>query len=150
MSSYFSGQSGALLIDGVQAARVQNWSFNSSATLLDTTTLGDTDATSTYGIRTTTGQCRIYYYQDQPGANGDASTLLRKLIKSRTTGNVAGVAAEPENVTLRLLIEDGTTNGKYIEFSTLITNVSMSMAVGEVLAADIAFQANGAPTGLTL
>lgn len=150
MSSYFSGQNGALLIDGVQAARVQNWSFNSSATLLDTTNLGDTDTTSIYGVRTTTGQCRIYYYQNQPGENGDASALLRKLLKARTTGNVAGIAAEPENVTLRLLIEDGTTNGKYVEFSTLITSASMAMAVGDVLAADISFQANGAPTALTL
>jgi len=52
---YFSGTQGELYIDGVKAAKVRNWSFSSSLGLLDTTTLGDTDSTSTPGIRTNTG-----------------------------------------------------------------------------------------------
>jgi len=32
----------------------------------------------------------------------------------------------------------------------IITNVSMTMSVGEILAADISFQAHGAPTALDI
>jgi hypothetical protein len=31
-----------------------------------------------------------------------------------------------------------------------LTNISMSMAVGEVLSADVSFEANGAPTGVLM
>lgn len=150
MSSFFSGQNGSLYINGTKAASVQNWSISSSIPVLDTTTLGDTDSTVTYGVRTTTGQCRLFYYQSQPGVSGDASLLLRKLIKSRTTQTVPGVAAEAETVTLKLQVEDGTANGKAIEVEAYITSVTMEMAVGSVLSTDIGFQVNGAPKAVTL
>ena len=35
--------------------RVTNWTLNVTAQLLDTTTLGDYDKSSVYGLRTTTG-----------------------------------------------------------------------------------------------
>ena len=51
---FYSGSQGHMYIDGVKAAKVRSWSFNSSLGLLDTTSLGDTDATATPGIRTNT------------------------------------------------------------------------------------------------
>ena len=56
----------------------------------------------------------------------------------------------PANVTLKLQIVDGTADPKQIVVDVLITSASMAMAVGEVLAADIAFQVNGAPSVVTI
>ena len=40
---FYSGTQGQMFIDGVKAAKVRSWTMNSSLSLLDTTTLGDTD-----------------------------------------------------------------------------------------------------------
>jgi len=150
--AYYSGRDGELLIDGVKAGKVRSWSVSASASTLDTTTLEDTDRTVIYGVRSMTGNCSLFYYADNATtkAGNDASILLNKIIKARTTSTEPGTAADPETVTLRLRISDGTTSGKYIEGSVLITSVSMSMAVGEVLAAEVAFEFNGAPTGVNI
>lgn len=145
---FYSGTNGQLFIDGTAAAKVASWSFNSSLGLLDTTTLGDTDATSTPGIRTNSGSCRLYYYSDTGGTGpNDATTLIGKLM----TAGSAGVAPEAQQVTLKLAINVGGTAGtKYVQGPAYLTSVQMSCAVGEVLAADCAFQVNGAWTEVAL
>ena len=146
---FYSGTQGELFIDGDKAGKVRSWSFNSSLGLLDATTLGDTDATSTPGIRTNTGSCQLYYYAPVDGvANAnDCSTLINKLLKSKTAApnTEPGVAAEAEEVTLKLAItEGGSSSGvKYIQGKAYLTSVAMTCAVGEVLSAQVAFQANG-------
>ena len=147
MSTFYSGQNGRMQVDGTTAAKVTNWSISSSQSPLQTTTIGDTDATYINGIRSATGSCRLYYYDD--GTTNSCSTLIKKLIKARKTGEV-GVADEPENVTFKLQVLDGTSTPKEIEVEALLTSASMSMAVGEVLAADVAFQVNGAPKSVTI
>ncbi len=146
--SYFSGQHGSLYIDSVKAAAVTNWSFNTSMSPLSTTTLEDTDNTIISGLRTTTGSCSLLYYQE--GDQNSARDLVEKLIKERTTGSVDGIAAETQPVTLKLFINDGTTTGKFITVEALLTSAAMSMSVGEVLSADVAFQVNGAPVSVDL
>ena len=146
--SYFSGQHGSLYIDSVKAAAVTNWSFNYSMSPLSTTTLEDTDNTFISGLRTATGSCSLLYYQE--GNTNSARDLVEKLVKERTTGSVAGIAAETQPVTLKLFINDGTTTGKFITVEALLTSAAMSMSVGEVLAADVAFQVNGAPISVDL
>ena len=151
MSSFYSGQNGRLQINGVTAAKVASWTLNSSQAALSTTVLSDTDNTFISGIRTTTGSCRLYYYDYVEGASikNDASTLLKTLIKSRTASASPGVATESESVTLKLQIIDGGTS-KEIEVEAIITSAAMAMNVGEVLAADIQFQVNGAPVAVVL
>jgi hypothetical protein len=146
--AYYSGQHGALYINDKQAAKVSSWSFSSNLSTLDTTTLGDTDRTLTAGIRSTTGSCRLFYYAD--GAENDASTLLRELVKARTNADDPGVAAETQEVKLRLTVNDGSVATKYIEGMVLLTSVAMEMSVGTVLSTEVAFEFVGAPTGLTL
>lgn len=142
---FFSGISGQLYINDTKAARVSGWSLSANSGLLDTTTLGDTDRTSVYGTRSTTGSCSLYYYQPEPGVKGEASTLLNALIKARTSNAEPGVAPVSESVKLKLKIDDATTEGKYVEIDANLTSASMTMAVGAVLSAQIAFEANGAP-----
>lgn len=149
---FFSGSQGQLLIDGQRAARVRDWSFTSSLGLLDTTSLGDTDRTSTPGVRSTTGSCSLFYYAVEAGETGrnDASVLLDKLVKDRLAGQQPGQASEAEKVTLRLQVKDGTTVGKFVEVEAYLTSVEMRMSVGEVLSVQVAWEANGAPKQVDL
>ena len=146
--SFYSGKDGQLLIDGQVAGKVRNWSLSSSMATLDTTTLGDLDRTVTEGIRSTTGNCQLFYYAANPSQphTNSASVLINKLIKA----NANGQGAESARATLRLNIADGTTTGKFIEGECLLTSVSMTMAVGEVLSADVSFEMNGAPRAMVL
>ena len=115
---------------------------------LGTTTLEETDQTFINGLRSTTGSCSLYYYQD--GNNNSARDIVEKLMKERNAGSVPGIAAAAENVTLKLYVNDGTSAGKSVTVDALITSAAMQMAVGEVLSAQVAFQVNGAPTSVDL
>ena len=145
---FYAGQQGKLFIDGsdTPAAKVVSWSFTSTANVLDTTTLCDTDRTLIYGTRSMSGNCRLYYYNYGDGATvkNDCGLLLSKVIKS---GSEPGDGSNdaPEPVTFKLKVEDGSPEGRWLTLPALITSVSMSMSVGEVLAADISFEVNGAP-----
>lgn len=145
--AFYTGTNGQLLVDGVVAAKVSRWSYSGSMATLETTTLGDTDRTITAGIRSHSGSATLFYY-DENNVNS-CSTLIRNLIKQRA-GNDDGIAAESPELTLRLRINDGTANGKVIAGEVLLTSASMSMAVGEVLSAEVAFEFNGAPTEVTV
>jgi hypothetical protein len=147
--AYYSGQQGELYIDGAKAAKVQNWSFTSSQEVLETVALGDTDKTSIAGMRTLTGQCRLFYYQSSAGSGGDVTKLIRKCIKTGS-GQGDGTASSSSTARLKLRVVDGTSAGRYIEFYCWLTSISMSMAIGEVFSADVNFEANGAPTGLAI
>lgn len=144
---YYTGSSGQLLIDGVNAAKVSRWSYSGSMTTLETTSLADTDRTIVAGTRSHSGSATLFYYDDN-GANS-CSTLIRNLVKQRN-GNDEGVADESPELTVRLKINDGSANGKFITGEVLLTSVAMSMAVGEVLSAEVAFEFNGAPTEVTV
>ena len=143
---FYAGQQGQLWIDGKKAAKVVSWSFTSTANVLDTTTLSDTDRTLIYGVRSMSGSCRLYYYNYAEGAavKNDCGALLSKIIKTGSSpGDGENDPSDP--VLLRLYVDDGSSTGRYLDLPALITNASMSMSVGEVLAADISFEVNGAP-----
>ena len=159
--AYFTGSTGKLLLEQNEIARVQNWSISSSVALVSVKTLSETDDNFEPVSRSTTGSCRVLYYQETLGqkANNSASTILNKIFKQRDlTGkffrgatldqgsdNTDRDESSVKPTRIRLKIDDGSTNGKYIEMRIFITNVSMTMSVGEVVAADIQFQSQGAP-----
>ena len=151
--SYYTGSSGSLLLEGAEIAAVQSWSISTSVSLLSVRTLAETDDRFIASGRSTTGSCRVLYYQETPGQKGtnNASTFLNKVIKQRDGSFNQGATLDQGNEPnekrslLRLKLDDGSTDGRYIQLRIIITNVSMTMAVGEILAADITFQAHGAP-----
>lgn len=147
--AYYSGQQGALYIDGVKAAKVQNWAFNTTQEVLPTMSLEDTDSTSIAGMRSISGSCRLFYYQASPGSGGDVTKLINKCMKTGTDAE-DGANAVSTPAKLKLQIIDGSAAGRYIEFHVWITSLAMSMAIGEVLSADIQFQVTGAPVALAL
>ena len=152
MANFYSGQDGQLFVDGsgTPVAKVRSWSFTASQAVLETVSLEDTDRTIIPGIRSITGSCSIYYYSESgedTGAGG-VSTLLQKFVKT-SGGATAGVSktTKASNVRLKLLIDDGSTAKRFIDFYAYIPRLSMTNAVGQVLAADISFEVDGAPLG---
>lgn len=152
MSSYYSGHNGKLYLDDKELARVANWNFSSSLNLLDTTALTDTDSSSTPGIRSNSGSCRIYFYRylDGDKEKNDCSTLIKNLVKKSDSTTNPNKAPLADKVKLKLYVDVGKDDGNYIEGNAYLQSVSMAMAVGEVLAADVQFQFTGALTGLVL
>ena len=153
---YYSGANGDLQVGGSSIARVQKWAFSTTVALLDTTALGQTDATSVYGVRNSAGSCTLFYWQDGT-AQGDCSRLIRNIIQGRTTpgAGTPGNATDPQVTSLRLRLNDGTvvsgTNvGKFIRGEVLLTSATMTMAQGDVFSADVTFQFLGAPVEATL
>ena len=152
--AFYSGKDGRLQIFDtsisafVDAAKVRNWSLQSSAQSLETTTLGDLDRTAIYGVRSMTGSCSLFYYAADPTstATNSASVLLNKLIKAASSGQ----GAESEEVQLKFIVDDGTSTNKYVTGTCILTSASMQMSVGEVLSAEISFEFVGSPTDMLL
>ena len=150
MAGFYSGKEGQLFIDGTQVAKVRSWSFSFNQAVLETVSLADTDRTIIHGTRSYTGSASVYYYQETAGGgSGQLSTLINNIVK---TGSGAGDGSNLESsaMTFKLKINDGSTAGRFIEFQAIPTSFSITSAVGEVTAADISFEVNGAPTGLVL
>ena len=159
--TFFSGADGSLELEGVKIANVQNWSFTVNVQSADTTTLGGTDTTIIPVKRTITGSCRILYYQEKVGDTGEANTasaFINKIIKARdgepdeATNSSLKQGNEPnENFSdLKLKVDDGSDTEREIYMRILITSLTMTMAVGEIFAADIQFQSNGVVANLDL
>tara|TARA_R110002020_G_scaffold62382_1_gene167062 strand:- start:577 stop:1056 length:480 start_codon:yes stop_codon:yes gene_type:complete len=156
----FSGANGSLELEGVKIANVQNWSFTVNVQAAETSTLGTTDTTILPIKRTTTGSCRILYYQENAGSKSktnSASAFISKIIKARKNDDATnrnlkqGSEAATENFSdLRLKVDDGSATGREIYMRILITSLTMTMTVGEIFAADIQFQSNGVVAGLDL
>ena len=151
MAGFYSGKEGELLIDGTKVAKVRSWSFNMNQAVLETVSLEDTDRTIIHGTRSYTGSASVYYYQETAGGGaGQLSTLINNIIKTGSTSGGDGTADEATAVFFTLRIKDGSTLGRILTFQAIPTSFGITSAVGEVTAADISFEVNGAPTGLVL
>ena len=151
MSKFYSGQDGKLFVDeqnhsiqnGDGVAKVRSWSFTINTAVLETVSLGDFDRTIIPGMTSTTGSASIYYYADSTSAthnSGRLSTFILDKILPRS-GNTPS-SEERAKVKLRLQVD----SNHYIEMKAVITSFAMTNSVGEVMAADISFEADGIPT----
>ena len=151
MAGFYSGKEGELLIDGTKVAKVRSWSFTFNQSVLETVSLEDTDRTIIPGIRSYTGNASIYYYQDLTGSgSGALSTLINALIKTGGGAGDGANGASTRHFIFKLKFNDGSSEGRFIQFPAVPTSFTMTNSVGEVMAADINFESNGAPTGLAL
>ena len=150
MAGFYSGKEGELLINGNKVAKVRSFSFTFNQAVLETVSLEDTDRTIIHGTRSYTGSASVYYYQDVAGGGaGQLSSLIGDIMKVQSASG-DGANAESSSMTFKLRIKDGSTAGRFIEFQAIPTSFSITSSVGEVTAADISFEVNGAPTGLAL
>lgn len=152
MAGFYSGQDGRLYVNDNFVSKVRSWSFTVNQAVLETVSLEDTDRTLIPGIRSVTGNASLYYYQSSAGAGTDAggiTTLLSNMITENQGSGGGQGGGEKSTVKFKLLIKDGGV-GRSIEFYAYLTSLSMTSSVGEVLAADVSFEVNGAVTGLAI
>ena len=111
--------------------------------MLDTTTLSESVRSYTPGVQSFNGTANLLYYKQDDGTN-DASALLRKLVKTGTTG-----VSSTDTVTLTLRLADGTSYSD-VKMNAYITGVQIGVSTGDIVSTDITFQATGALPTATL
>ena len=131
-------------VGGTNATTINTWSFTASQETLDITTLGDHDRKLVGGTRSVSGSASISWYSASGATAGQkmASTLMGNLIK--LDGSVS------DQVTLTLGITDYDNAEKSITMAVVLTSIAMTSSQGEVLSAEVSFEAADAPTALTL
>lgn len=153
-----------------QLAKVRNWSFSQSMSVLETTALGDTDRTLIDGVRSLSGSCSLFYYASDDNSTNGADDLLQKIMKPYNPlvapleqspgGNDLGETIRSAKISFRFQVDrdrsgpnsitgSAATPGRghkrrYIWIQAYITNFTMTMSVGEVLSADVTFESDGA------
>ena len=124
-------------------AKVTRWTFTSSTATLDVTSLGDTDRTFREGMRSASGNAQIFYYTESNG--GNLSKLLEYQLGDRDVVGQGFLSDdEPEKFSLKFLMGRGTQNPYYLIGRCAITSFQLTMGVGEIASANIAFDINGA------
>ena len=167
----YSGLEGSLWLreDGVlkKMAGVKSWTFTANQAVLDTTVLGDTDRTIIDGVRSFSGSCSLFYYNQEAtedGSDSGAALMMRKIIKplnkvdpnfnQNAPGKSKGNTNTRSGRTLFRLVADknlqaltdaNSSTAKYLWLDAWITSFNMTMAVGEVLSCDVTFEVNGTP-----
>tara|TARA_R100001015_G_C4605738_1_gene160791 strand:- start:895 stop:1329 length:435 start_codon:yes stop_codon:yes gene_type:complete len=139
---YYSGGDGLMKVGNTTVATVTTWSFTASQETLDVTTLGDRDRQLIGGTRSISGSASISWYSAQ-GSSVDqtqASVLMGKLVK--TGGAVS------ETVELSLGIKDHSDTEKVTTITVILTSIAMTSSQGEVLSAEVSFEAASAPTAV--
>ena len=129
-------------VGSTAVATVTTWSFTASQETLDITTLGDHDRKLVGGTRSVAGTASISWYSATGATAGQkmASTLMGNLIK--LDGSVS------DQVTLTLGITDYDNVEKSITMTVVLTSIAMTSSQGEVLSAEVSFEASAAPTAV--
>lgn len=136
MAKVYTGRDGALRLSDSTLVKVTSWSLQADVELLETTTLGDNQRSFSPGVQGFSGSATLIYYKDDDGTN-DAGTLLRRLIKTGTAGVTSADLA-----TLTLRLADGSTFSD-VRLSAYINSATIGASVGEIVTAQISFQATG-------
>ena len=143
MAKAYTGRDGSLQLSDVDQVKVRSWSLSADLNLLDTTTLSDSVKSYTPGVQSFNGSANLLYYKQDDGSN-DASALLKKLVKTGTTG-----VSSTDTVTLTLRLADGTSYSD-VKMNAYITRVNIGVSTGDIFSTDITFQATGALPTATL
>ena len=130
--SYFSGRDGKITYDGVQLAKVASWSLSSQVEALEVTSLADFARDYTPGLKSASGACTVWYYNDAP------VSLLSKVVRTDAPSDF-------DKLTMTLGFGE-----KSITFTCLLTGAELAMTVGEVMQAQLQFQVCGDLTGVDL
>lgn len=155
---YFSGQNGKLQVAGsvgtayLNVGSLKSWSYTTQQQTLDTTCLQDTDKTIINGVRSTTGQASLLYYEEYGSSTSNIVLLGGGLVKEGAVandpaGNAVGTTAPaPTPVLLQLVLPGGRStinNARTVGMWAHITSFEMTCSVGEVVSANIAWEAIG-------
>jgi hypothetical protein len=130
--AYLHGKDGSITYAGARLAKVASWTLSSQVEALEVTSLADTARNYTAGIKSASGSCAIWYYDDA------ADSLVSKVVRTDAPSD-----ADIVEMTLGF----GTNS---VTFKALITNAELAMAVGQVMQAQLQFNVCGDMTGVKL
>lgn len=139
MAKVYTGRDGQLLLGGSTVVKVTSWSLQADLETLETTTLGDNVRSYTPGIQSFSGSATVLYYKDDSN-NINTTGLLNKLVKTGTSG-----VSSSDTVTLTLRLADGNDLND-VTMTAYITSATIGASVGEIISAQLSFQATGALT----
>lgn len=143
MAKVYTGRDGQMLLGGSTVVKVTNWSLQADLETLETTTLGDSVRSYTPGIQSFSGSATVLYYKDDSGSIS-TSGLLNKLVKTGTDG-----VSSSDTVTLTLRLADGNDLND-VTMTAYITSATIGASVGEIISAQLSFQATGALTAASI
>jgi hypothetical protein len=121
-----TGANGELRYNGIRIARCKDFSVDVSRDALETTSIGSYDRTYTEGMRGATGSATVIYDKD------DAGTM--ELINDLFVNNSV---EKP----VSMILNTATNNA--LRFRAFLTQVSIPVSVGEVIACSVSFQITG-------
>ena len=155
--SYHAGDTGRLWLklasdnSFMHTRHIQSWSFTWNQDMLPIDRLSSTDKSFHPGLKSLTGNCKIFYYRDDASGvdMGDESAayILWKIMTEGDSDNDINTDASPE---FEFKLGFKGNNARFIKFQAYITSFSLGASSGEVSSADISFQMNGAPLENTL
>lgn len=143
MAKVYTGRDGQMLLGGSTVVKVTNWSLQADLETLETTTLGDNVRSYTPGIQSFSGSATVLYYKDDSG-NISTTGLLNKLVRTGTDG-----VSSSDTVTLTLRLADGNDLND-VTMTAYITSATIGASVGEIISAQLSFQATGALTAASM
>ena len=144
MANFYSGSKGKLFVgdadEGIsvaadEVAKVRSWSFTVNTAVLETVSLGDHDRTIIPGISSGSGSASIYYYAETTTGENNSGVLSSKIISTIIT------STSKERSKVRFRLQSDADHR--IDFDAVITNLSMTNSVGEVLSANVNFDIDG-------
>lgn len=117
--------------NGVKVAKCREIAFPVQNNALDTTGIGETDTTSTYGLRSTTATATILY----DPADAGTVALMNRIRRNEETLD-----------TLRLVSKRGSVQGD-VSGDVVITSMTVPVQVGDLMTAQISMNVSGGLTG---
>lgn len=120
-----------VLWNGVKIAKVRDINWNINNGLLNDTGIGEKNATSKYGLRSTSGTGTLFY---DPQDAATAAILTRVLDDGE----------EPDNLELRT---DRNSSLGRISGQVLLGSLAMGVPVGDLVSVQIQFTVSGGNTG---
>lgn len=133
---FYTGRNGKLRLANNVVSKVRDWTLDTSVTMLDTTTLGDTASSFTPGLSSATGTATVMYFN---GETTDVTNLLEKITKT-------GAVTDADEV--KLTFEVGT--GQAFVADAFINSVSITSSTDELTTASFNFTINGPLETVTL
>ena len=130
--AFISGKDGYITCDGARLAKVASWSLSSQVEALEVTSLADAARDYTPGLRSASGSCSIWLYEE------NAKALMARVIKT-------GESTDADKVRMTLGF-----GAKSVTFVALFTNCELQMAVGTVMQASLQFKCCGEMSAVVL
>ena len=136
MAKVYSGRDGVLQVGGTTLAKVVNFQLSANLETLETTTLNEHIRVYSPGVVGYSGSATLLYYKEDDDSRNTTS-ILNKLYKTGPDG-----VSSSDTVELTFRWIDGEINND-IQLTAYITSASIGASTGDIVRAEIAFQATG-------